>query len=457
MKVKINSKTKVVLFSLIISIISMVAPPMGVGLIYLAMIYFSVRNDEYSLLFFVCSILVQNLTLLIGAYKFGGTLTTLFSLSKEIMLYGCVCLYGFKNHMAKKHTFVFILFLFLMSISFLLSDVKLFSKIISVRQLLLPFICFYFGVNIKYEEHNMENITKIIVISGIVIGVFGIIETFVIGDSIWTALPMEQYQANKGTTFTFYNGVPLNYYTWDYYSVVGKPLRRMVSIFVDPLMTGHYLFLGFLLADNLSFEKLRIKWVKFFLFVCSILTLCKGIYIAYIVYFVFILIKKLNSRSRRIALFSSIGLFAIGFVAVYSFAAKYLSTSSILIHMNGFIDGIVNSGIIGAGLGKAGVMVQQLSGSETTLTNESYLGVLSSQLGLVGLSVFLVFFVSIILQLLKKIRFDVTNMCFVSIVLLSSVILESFFSESSISIVGTGIYFIYAGIYNRKVLLNNKF
>lgn len=130
-----------------------------------------------------------------------------------------------------------------MSISFLLSDVKLFSKIISVRQLLLPFICFYYGANIKYEEHNMENITKIIVISGIVIGVFGIIETFVIGDSIWTALPMEQYQANKGTTFTFYNGVPLNYYTWDYYSVVGKPLRRMVSIFVDPLMTGHYLFL----------------------------------------------------------------------------------------------------------------------------------------------------------------------------------------------------------------------
>lgn len=79
----------------------MVAPPMSVGLIYLAMIYFAVRNDEYSLLFFVCSILVQNLTLLIGTYKFGGMLTTLFSLSKEIMLYGCVCLYGFKNHMAK--------------------------------------------------------------------------------------------------------------------------------------------------------------------------------------------------------------------------------------------------------------------------------------------------------------------------------------------------------------------
>ena len=135
---------------------------------------------------------------------------------------------------------------------------------------------------------------------------------------------------------------------------------------------------------------------------------------------------------------------------IYGVASKYLASSSVLIHINGLISGLNAGGVLGKGLGKSGVLVQVLTQAESRLTGESYIGVLASQMGYVGLLVFLGFFAVVILRLIK--RYKNTNDIFIydSAIIVLGVLTEAFFSESSIGIVGTGMYFIFAGVSMMK-------
>ena len=270
---------------------------------YVLAIKYIVQYNYKTLYFFVCSALVQNIVLIIAANRFGSTWTTLFSLSKEVMLYGCVIYSVIKNTKTPKYTVIWITFLIILGTSFVLSDADTYSKFISVRQMLLPFICFYFGKGLKIKNNEIKRIALIIIRASIVVGFIGILELLVLKNTVWVELPMQQYQINKGTTFSFYNGVPLNYYTWDYYTIVHAVARRLVSIFGDPLVTGHYLFLGFVLAGIYIEESVKKRIVQIFLLLCAILTLCKGMYVIFAVYCFMKLIKKRHIQQLNICFY----------------------------------------------------------------------------------------------------------------------------------------------------------
>ena len=79
-----------------------------------------------------------------------------------------------------------------------------------------------------------------------VVGLIGLMEKVFWGMKIWEILPLNQYNINKGTEFSFYRDViPMNYVTFDFLQITGKTMERLVSIFADPLITGHYLFFSF--------------------------------------------------------------------------------------------------------------------------------------------------------------------------------------------------------------------
>lgn len=435
-----------ILYLIVLPILGTTFPPACVALMYLLVFIYIGQYNYKTLLFFVCSTIVQNIVLIVAANRFGSTWTTLFSLSKEIMLYGCVLYSAIKMKKTPKYTLLWFLFIVVLMASFLFSDASTYSKFISVRQMLLPFICFYFGKGLYVKNNEMKRIANVIIFASVIVGIIGILELILFKNSIWQSLPMQQYQNNKGTTFQFYNGVPLNYYTWDYYAFFHKPVRRLVSLFGDPLITGHYLFLAFVLSESYIENKTKRRIIQLFLSVCSLLTLSKGIYVAYIIYFFMRLIKRATYRTIKHIFAYIAGGVVLGTAVVFDIASKYMSTSSILIHINGLINGIRSSGFLGNGLGKSGVLVQVLTQADSRLTGESYIGVLVSQMGYIGLILFISFFVAIVFRLIKEYKRNEEMLIYNIATIILTILVESFFSESSIGIVGSGMYFILAGI-----------
>lgn len=427
--------------------------PQGcVALVYMGVIYGVVKNNKLTLYMFVVMCIFQNIILLLCAYRFSGTWTTLFTLSKEIMIYGCVVLAFIRkigSLKIKTKDYIFFGYLIVLLIAFLTSDAGVYSRVVSLRSVLLPFICFYFGLMLNIDEESFKKVTKFIIKIAIIIAIFGLIERFVIGDSFWTSLPIERYQVNKGTTFKLYHGVPLNYYTWDYVSITHMVERRLVSLLVDPLMTGHFLFMAFVVAEYALFKSKKRTVIRALLLICSLLTLSKGVYVAVAIYIVISFLRKFTYKQMVTILAAGIVAICSLIGTLYEIFHKFMPTSSIIIHMNAFLSSFTKISFGGYGLGTAGVITNKLSGGEAEFGGESFIAVVMYQLGLPGLILFILFFLFVILFLLKKYKKTNNTLFFISAVMLISLLMESMFSESAVSIVGTGMYFVISGIASR--------
>lgn len=429
-----------------IPLMGFISPVLCVALTFVFAGYYMLRNDIRTLYFFICFSLIQNIMMLVYANRFDKATTTLMLLSKEIMIYGCVVISLVKNFKVSKDSIFSILFVLILGASFLISSGDSYAKILSIRQLLLPIICFYFGKSLKVNKQESRKVFRFIIYMAILTALIGILELLFFKDGIWLMLPLEKFNANKGTTFRLYNGVPTNYYTWDYINLIGKVVRRLVSIFGDPLVTGHNLFLGFILADSILPKGTQKKAIKSVLFICSLLTLSKGVYLNMILYAMFKLLRRMDYRSMLQFICAAIIALVFGGAIFYRFAVAFEPTSSAVIHFNGLIKGFSNGSLFGEGIGKAGVITNKLAQLENSLTGESYVGVVVSQLGYLGFALFLLFVGSNFIKLFKIFSREKENLALGAAILLVCVLAESFFSESSISITGTGLYFIIAGI-----------
>ena len=453
-KFKSDSYEKILIAFVIVVIpfFAFVNPWISIILAYIMLIILLFSDYKYSLIYFIFYSFLQNIVLVYASTKFNQLTTTLYSLNKEILLYAVTVRYIFSQRFKYSITNILMaLFMFLLLFSFVTSSASFYSKILTIRQLLLPFVCVYFGVCVGKENSLFfKKSVKYIVYLGLFTAIIGLLEFFWLKNTLWPYEMIFQYETNKGTVFVFYNNVPLNYYTWDYYDIFGGVVRRLVSTFADPLITGHYLFLSFVLCSS---DSCTIKYkplVKFILFISSLLTFSKGVFICYLIYFIFIYLKKKSYlKFKTLLTFFPIAL--LFSVLILNIAAKsIIPNSSVVIHLDGFISGIFDSSVFGYGIGKAGVMTYVVGGGDLNLTSESFIGVLTIQLGYLGLLIFVLYFYFLILNLFHNYRENKSINIILSLVLLCSVLVESLFSESSIGIVGTGIYFIYSGIYSTK-------
>lgn len=453
MKNVLSEENKMIMVSIIISIVSVFSPYIGISIMAVLACKYAFEKNYKTVLFFVCIILFQNMTAIVGAYRFNRVSTTLFLLMKEIMIYGCVSIGLIRMRKVGKGLLSMLFFGCLLGTSFLLSDAPFMSRFISLRELLLPFVCFGFGYVIQLSDKQFRGLVNFIVKSAMVVGLIGLMEKVFWGMKIWEILPLNQYNINKGTEFSFYRDViPMNYVTFDFLQITGKTMERLVSIFADPLITGHYLFLAFLLADYYSKKNV---FIKLFLIITSLLTLSKGIMLSFIIYGVFSVIKLFKYSDMKKLMRWSCIVFSIGLVVFYRFMMAYAPNSATIIHINGFIRGLSNLSVLGSGLGKAGTITGATTGTaKSLLAAESYIGILIIQVGLVGFAFFAYSWFEVFRVMFKTMKIKKNSIVASICVELISVMIESLFSESAITIVGTGLTFILAG-YVYKNIKNN--
>lgn len=434
-----------------------VVPPVGIAMVYLLCLHFALAGNNKTLLFFLFFCAVQNLWMLVMANQFRGIYTTLVLLSKEIMLYLSVVILFLKKLKMKKWAAepLFLAMVLLVMIAFFTTEEPIYARIVSVRQLMLPFVCIYFGKLVRLTNKGFRTVMSSFLSLAAVVALLGLVEILCYKDTLWQKLPFMQYSINKGTeAFGSYNGVMLNFYTWDFQSIVQEPLRRLVSLYVDPLITGHILFLAFVMVSIK--KKSPAVWFLMALYgLAAILTLSKGIYLSFAVYgALYLFFRYLYPKIREKKKWHLFWLIVVGMGVSVIAAAMVLYTafpdSATAIHMEGLLNGFSNAGLFGHGMGKAGVMTS-ISGAEESLSRESFFGVVATQTGLVGITVFLAFFIQVAVKLIRKMLQDKNPQDFAALALLCALLVEMPFSESSVSIVGTGLHFIFIGIRLSKV------
>lgn len=421
-------------------------------------IYFSIVGGIKMLRFFMFLVVFQNIIVIVFSRYIPSSYNTLFSIIKELMLYislvpGLIK-HGKLKYSRKKTVGHIALFIYVLSLikNTLVTPAKMSSTFLSLRYMLVPILCIYVGKTVKLTQNQMRQLVKEIVRWSLFLAVFGLIELLILSDGFWIVLGYSDYAVRmKGNQpWALINGVTINYYTWDFF---GIPIRRLVSITADPLATAYLIHLGCMIIFTgvLSIKskgKTNTKLMYFIiLFIASCLSLSKAVIVlvAITILFCAYYYKWLPQGILKIlTIFGSI----LAVVVLGNYLSSLTVASSISNHLLGLQKGLASSGLLGNGLGTAGSSVMMLTKANGNVA-ESYIGAMLSQLGLIG-SVSFFFFIFFQIKEISKASYQKNTLSVLAICSLVGVFICMIFSESSVSIMGTGIYFIIIGIAQQK-------
>ena len=430
-------------------------------LIFSCSIYFALRHKSYLIYWFLFIVVIQNLILILFSNYISSIYCSLFSIIKEMMLYLSLFFSVYNKKVkfkikSKMHfTFLSILVVLILKNLFFTSA-SIISALLFCRFLFLPFVCLYVGKNLLVKKNETKKILKNVLTFSIIIAFSSVIEYYCLGDEFWSTIGYTSYAINvKGNNASsIINGVTINFYTWDFSE---KPLRRFVSIIADPLAASFIVFLG----ANLIFTKcvnLKKKDCIFnynviiflFLFCCSVLFFSKAIFVMMLMTLILVIYFKKIIPKSIMKVIGILGIF-IGAAYLYKNVINSNNITSTYNHLMGLVNGFSINNLFGKGLGTAGASVAMLSNAKVEV-GESFIGALFYQLGVVGT----IAYIGLIMLHLNKLVFSYkktkNNFCLFSCISLISIFICSIFSESAISLMGTGIYFILIGICEKQYL-----
>lgn len=413
-------------------------------------IIYMFKSDPDTLEFFIIYTVLQNFTLIIFAGIMTRTETQLIILIKESLVYIYALIYFVRLKIAniKKIDVVCIIFMLYSIINLLLISPSMRSGVVGLRQILVIFACFYFGMAIKnLDEKKIDYLFNFIIKVAVIIAIIGFVIWF-LPDNIWENMGYGEYWHNKyGTTKYSYS----NFYTYDF----GPKLKRMVSIFADPLACSHF----FGIALVILFTKYK---KRFFEKTVIVLALAMGMSKATILLVVSMILVKYytkitNKLSRYIFIMCLGGGALFCFFYLSNYTASLSQNTSIGNHFSSFLYGLQNITLFGNGYGTAGYNVKTLGTTIDTKATESFFATCVLQCGLVGVILIYGFLLLLIFHLFKNYYKTKNNLSIIAIILIISIIVESFVSASSVSMLGTGLYFIIVGmIYNMKIVNQNN-
>lgn len=423
----------------------------------LCAVYFAKKNDYTMLCFFLVAVLFQNIIVICFSNTVSSIWITIFSLVKEVMLYLAVFIYIFrrKKITGGKKTIILSLVLVIIFVkNLIVTDTSFSASVISLRQCIIPFLGIAIGKNLYIDEKKVIKLLKFIVHCSIFLAIFGLFELIILGDEFWIKLGYAQYMYVKQGTLTsqLFKGVTRNFYTWDFSNI---PIRRIVSITADPLATAHLIFIGFAIIFsgcvnsfvNKSFTKKNPNQYFVYmilLFMCSLLSLSKAIFAFMAITFAVIAYYKKIFPPKLVKYGTVIGGVLILLYILRGIQDITVATATSN-HVVGLINGFQYSSILGKGLGTAGVMTAKIANNSIT-TSESYVGTYAQQIGYIGFAITLIYFINIYKQLLVNWKKYRNRYTILAMALFLGIIFEMFFSESSVSVMGTCIYFIFIGI-----------
>ncbi len=318
-----------------------------------------------------------------------------------------------------------------------------FSKLISLRQLLIIPIFYFLG---RFSGNiDLKALHKSLLTIGLIIICFGFIEYFLLKDEFWINLNIYEYMKQKGMEKWAFGpgGIPGNFYTYDFINLIGEPLRRNVTLLVEPTLSGHFL------SYFIVYTFLTGKFLLFLLFLISlILTLSKGGAFVSVLSFLIIISKSLNKSLRILLLING---FALMIIFIY---ISYIYSPSMKNHVYGLINNfyLLFTNPVGYGLGSSGNFAKLYS-EDIEGAGESFFGALIGQTGFIGGILYLL----IIIELLKIVNKNKINSYYdIAFAVSLSTMAAGFLSESAISFVGSGFIFFILGIVYSKYLQEEK-
>ena len=222
-----------------------------------------------------------------------------------------------------------------------------------------------------------------------VVAVLGLIERVLLGDRFWTDVVHVGIYRNAIGTEGFGSpherlpgGIPANWTS----SLGGVELRRMVSTFLEPTTLGMFLALSFVLgcAANLR-AGLALRSPRWLIVgvigLALILTLGKG---GAVVVLIALFVMAVSGRRRASP--SLLLVLAAGVVVILTFASQALPVATnVNRHLGGLLTGLGQlwTQPLGTGLGSTGYW-----GAIRYVGNDSTIGAIAAQVGLVGAALY---------------------------------------------------------------------
>lgn len=318
-------------------------------------------------------------------------------------------------------------------LGFIIYNPQIIAFISSLRNLISPIMFFSLAYIFAGKIDDKTLMKKIEIVLYIVI-VFGVIE-YSIGNKLWIDLNITELSIKKNLITNTYAKVPPNWYSSE--KIGGHQLRRMVSTFADPVNLGTFLFAGYAVAEHE-----RKKFLKMLTLLCIVLCVSKGAFLGILISFV---VNCWYKDRSKISVPVIIGI-TLGLGYVFIVFSQSSSTGSMFYHVLNFIKsfGVLVTKPLGYGVGNAGVLAKVTGGTISTDIVETGFGAIVSQMGIIGLMIYVYFFGKLVAggRLINKNNVE-DKVLFYS--LLFSYIANVLFNEVALSPNSCGIYFVLLG------------
>ena len=428
----------------------------GLIIVLLFNVYFAAnfKNDIKFLKSLMTICIIQNIVVLFFSSALSRIDYNIIIASKEFWLYFYIIFRHPKNNFRRSDELICIVSIAILILYLILGSAtgnqSFQAAIVSYRQLSLPFLFYLLGKKVWIKnEKDIRNLLSHFKLLMFLTCVFGFVE-LAYGEAFWEMLGISDYTQLKNGIMQIING-HYSYgglYTYDFYPILGKMIRRMGSLLVDAVILGQLLSVAVIvelfIGKRLSNKKNHV--VLLLLFSASLVfTFAKGGYIIAALTTGLLLRKQKN---HKILGYVSILLMIVGvcILILYSIQNE-LSTVS---HVNGLLDGI--KGIIhhpfGTGLGSAGNLAQEYGNKDIMTSGESFVGALLGQIGIIGIIIYFVFFYEVLKKRTKTYYLTVFRNITISL------LATSFVNNTAISFTSCFIIFIMMGAlikYNNSI------
>lgn len=298
---------------------------------------------------------------------------------KDILFYFSFLLLILINRSNKLFIFLFKISVFVVYLTLLTGAFfELNSWIVyNFRQLLAPLLIVSFGYFVTIYKKSLFSIIRffyklgaITVLTGFLIKLLGLWQYINLANFFNTkGIPVDA----RGLSYMFYE--PAFGYT-----------ERLVSTILDPISLGHILSAGTILCFYGVFIRGKKRWIYFTIFLLGLLfSFSKGAILQTILALFFF-----NKNLSYLVRFLIPGLFVAAVLLL-------INIDGILIHLVGLKNAIIYMNLFGHGLGLVGnyakMFADNLTVYNTFKISDTFLGSVLGQIGLVGLLIWLSFFI----------------------------------------------------------------
>ena len=429
-------------------------------------VFVTIKSPYYVWKVLLWLVLVQEISLMILANYFGNFVTTALNLSKDIFALSVLFILLLNPRLRIRITFVDMLALGLVGLnglSFILSFGKTtqFALIATFKQNVMPACLFFIGRLLPISLKRQIGVVRLLISAGLIVAILGFIERFILDDSFWIWLGIHELAKNEGVygLFALVPGVGINRLPVIFYFMGNPSLRRLASIFGQPPVASYFLTLPFVILlfvpPPYAYSKSKARLSILAIGVSLALTIGRG---GIIIGGLGLTMKYLK---RNVLKFIGTILLLLIFLLILPDVRNAFSLDSIRNrHLKGLLNGvaIAQKEPLGRGLGSGGNYANWYEqGTEGGAIQESYVGALSFQLGLVGLTIYSLFYFLLFYRLYFRSdsKLPMFHRQFGQAIgtAILGVFVASFFAEAAVGFLSTGFYMLCAGMAYRNTLL----